>query len=79
MKSFYNFYQWKKYRIDLDEATGEIIGYAVEVNARGRKPVERGLWSKSSGTPMPQRLKDVTNVRGTADTIAYVMGWQGDS
>lgn len=74
MPSFYNHYNWRKYRIDLDDK-GEPIAYAVEVHARGKGPAERTLWRKDSGKPMPQRLKDVLDVRGTCETIAYVMGW----
>jgi hypothetical protein len=77
MPSFYNQYNWRKYRVDLD-SNGEPIAYAVEVNARGRGPTERLLWRKDDGKPMPQRLKDVLNVRGTCATIAYVMGWGAD-
>lgn len=74
MPSFYNHFEWRKYRVDLAE-DGEPVAYAVEVCARGKRTSERLLWHKNSGKPMPQRLKDVLNVRGTSDTIAYVMGW----
>jgi hypothetical protein len=69
-------YNWRRYRVDLDPKTGEPIGYAVEVSARGKAPTERRLWSGREGRDgMPQQLKNILNVRGAAESIAYVMGW----
>ena len=73
MPSFHSQYEFKKYRIDLD-IKGEAVGYAVEVNARGKGPAERTLWTAGNGKPMPQRMRAVLSVPGTLDSIAYVMG-----
>lgn len=68
-------FNWKTYRVDLDALTGEPVCYAVQVSARGKSVTERRLWEKRFGAEMPQRLKDVMNVRGVSTSIAYVMGW----
>jgi hypothetical protein len=69
-------FNWKRYRVDLDGKTGEPIGYAVEVSARGKSTTDRILWRGREGRDgMPQRLKDVLNVRGVQESIAFAMGW----
>lgn len=75
VKTFQNYFNWKKYTITLCGISGEVIAYAVEVSARGKATTNRKLWSKKSGKPMPQLLKDVLEVKGTPETIARVMGW----
>lgn len=80
MKSFRVWYEDKRYRVDLDDTTGEPIGYAVEVSARGKGPTERRLWSGREGHDgMPQRLKNILNARGVSETIAYDMDWSSIS
>lgn len=78
-RSIYVHFNWRKYRVDLDGLTGEPIGYAVEVSARGKAPTERRLWRGREGRDgMPQQLKDILNVRGVLESIAYVMDWTDD-
>lgn len=69
-------HNYRSYRVDL-AADGGIIGYAVEVSARGKGTTERHLWAKSSGKPMPKGLKDVLNARNASEGIALAMGWDG--
>jgi len=73
MKSFHTWYNGKKYRVDLDDQTGEIIGCAVEVFARGKRATERKLWRKDEPKPMPQTVRDVMNMPSTNDAIARWM------
>lgn len=74
-KQFTQHHNWRKYTLTLDETTGEVVAYAVEVNARGKAPATRPLWYKGSGKPMPKGLKDVMNSPGCLEAIARAMNW----
>jgi hypothetical protein len=77
-KQFHHQHDWKKYLVTLDDS-GEIIGLAVEVNARGRGPTDRRLWALSSGKPMPPIVKAVTTSRGYCDAVARACDWTKDT
>jgi hypothetical protein len=78
MKEAMIYYKDRKYFVRLD-VHGAPVAYYVEVSTRGKRTSKRLLWSAERhgwvNGGVPQGLKDVLNVRGASEQIAYAMGW----
>lgn len=68
----------RQYTVELNDK-GVPVAYAVRVDARGKRPTDRWLWSVQRhgliNGDIPQGLKDLLNVRGACEAIARAMSW----